>query len=94
MTLTPDIQRSLTARVVSLERYQLELAVPQGRLPLVVRIRGGLGEARHAMIGAGNYVWREPDEPLDVFEERVIDLAAEAGETCIIGGLPPQGETP
>jgi len=36
-------------------------------------------------------VWREPDETLEAFEERVIDQAMQTGQMCVIGGLPPPG---
>jgi hypothetical protein len=79
-----------------LERYRLELPVPEGREPPVIRVSGGLpGEPQHAQIGSHSgdisVVWREPDETLEAFEERVIDQAMQTGQMCVIGGLPPPG---
>jgi hypothetical protein len=63
--MTPDIQRTLQRRVVDQEECRLELPVPEGGDPLVIRIAGGLpSEAQHAQIcargGVHTVLRREP----------------------------------
>jgi hypothetical protein len=79
----------------SLERYRLELPVPEGREPLVIRVSGGLpGEPQHAQIGSRSgdisVVWREPDETLEAFEERMIDQAMQRGRCASSAGCRPR----
>ena len=85
--MTPDIQRTLQRRVVHLEECRLKLPVPKGGDPLVNRIAGGLpSEAQHAQIGARGGVHTVLRRRRS---RRGVGLAMEAGDMCIIGGLPP-----
>ena len=79
----------------AIERYLSRLPPRGGTEPTLIVVHGGLPEElQDATAGRLRFV-SAPGEPFDEFKDRVLDAAAEAGESfVVIGGLPrPQDGT-